>query len=112
MKNITHIGFEKLWIHYITVFITTKKMTFSDLYLLARHRPGTRESREGGDTPSKTFVGGGGRWWGPKSHLIANKSQKALKNCCLSFTFQFYKETIFLFHPSQLSVVEKKNLHY
>ena len=59
-------------------------------------------------------IGGGGR----KSDLIANKSQKALKNCCLSFTFQFEKETIlsedslFMFHyvPSPLSSL--KSLYY
>ena len=44
----------------------------------------------------------GGEGGGRQSHLIANKSQKALKNCCLSFTFQFYKETIFSFHPLEL----------
>ena len=31
--------------------------------------------------------GKGGGW---KSHLIANKSQNTLKNCCFSFTFQTY----------------------
>ena len=32
----------------------------------------------------------GGGW---KSHLIANKSQNTLKNCCFSFTFQTYTDT-------------------
>ena len=31
----------------------------------------------------------GGGW---KSHLIANKSQNTLKNCCFSFTFQTYTD--------------------
>ena len=33
---------------------------------------------------------GGGGW---KSHLIANKSQNSLKNCCFSFTFQTYRSS-------------------
>ena len=33
---------------------------------------------------------GGGGW---KSHLIANKSQNTLKNCCFSFTFQTYRSS-------------------
>ena len=33
---------------------------------------------------------GGGGW---KSHLIANKSQNLLKNCCFSFTFQTYRSS-------------------
>ena len=37
-------------------------------------------------------------WWGWgrggwKSHLIANKSQNLLKNCCFSFTFQTYRSS-------------------
>ena len=85
-------------------------MTLSDLYTSTE----AREGGVGGVRQSKTLRDRerGGEGGGRQSHLIANKSQKALKNCCLSFTFQFYKETIFLFHPSQLSVVEKKNLHY
>ena len=36
---------------------------------------------------------GGRRGGGWKSHLIANKSQNTLKNCCFSFTFQTYTDT-------------------